>query len=323
MTAQHITGAPGRNGEEVVEMPVATTLSKGSRRMRRRQDLLGYLFSAPALIILAVFVFYPALYALVISFTDSSGLNQPKFVGWENYVRAFTEEDSLRALLNTFVYAVSYAPLVILVALALALLLNRNDLWLRSLMRTVIFVPFIISMAVAALGWSFLIDARTGLLPYWLSLIGIDLPDILASPTWAMPAVVFVAVWKNFGYFMVIFLAGLQNIPRELYEAAEIDGANAWRRLWAVTLPGLRPTMTYVIILAANGAFQAFDQIYVMTGGGPLRSTETVVYRVYIEGFANFRQGYAAALSFILMAVTMVIGVIQLSISRRQERDLA
>ncbi|OJX98080.1 MAG: sugar ABC transporter permease [Micrococcales bacterium 73-15] len=299
------------------------TLSAGSRRMRRRRNLLGYLFSGPALVILGIFVFYPTFYALAISFTDSSGLNAPSFIGAENYVRAFTEEDSLKALANTVVYAVSYAPLVIIVALAVALLLNRSDLWLRSLMRTVIFVPFIISMAVAALAWSFIIDARTGLLPYWFSRLGIDLPDILASTTWAMPAVIFVAVWKNFGYFMVIFLAGLQNIPRDLYEAAALDGANAWRRLLAVTLPGLRPTMTYVVILAANGAFQAFDQIYVMTGGGPLRSTETIVYRVYIEGFANFRQGYASALSFILMGITMIIGIVQLIVSRRQERDLA
>ena len=196
-------------------------------------------------------------------------------------------------------------------------------MFLRSYLRTTIFVPFIISMAVAALAYGFILNAQTGILPYWVSRLGVTLPDILNSSTWALPAVIFVAVWKNFGYFMVIFIGGLQTISGELYEAAEIDGANAWQRFVSVTLPGLRPTMTYVVILAANGAFQAFDQIYVMTGGGPLRSTETIVYRVYLEGFKNFRQGYASALSFILMAITMVIGAIQLIISRRQERDLA
>ena len=203
-----------------------------------------------------------------------------------------------------------------------ARLLHDVGLFLRSALRTTIFVPFIISMAVAALSFGFLLNAQTGILPYWVSKFGFTLPDILNS-NWALPAVIFVAVWKNFGYFMVIFIGGLQTIPGDLYEAAEIDGANAWRRFVSVTLPGLRPTMTYVVILAANGAFQAFDQIYVMTGGGPLRSTETIVYRVYIEGFKNFRQGYASALSFILMAITMVIGVVQLIISRRQEKDLA
>lgn len=300
-----------------------TRRSGGSKRLRRRRDVMGYLFAGPALVILGIFVFYPTFYALYMSFTDASGFNTPSFIGMENYQKAFTNPDSLNAIWNTIIYAVAYAPLVIIVALALAILLNRTDLFLRSFLRTTIFLPFIISMAVAALAYSFILDARTGILAYWVSRLGIQLPDILNSSTWALPAVIFVAVWKNFGYFMVIFIGGLQTIPRDLYEAAEIDGANAWRRFTSVTLPGLRPTMAYVIILAANGAFQAFDQIYVMTGGGPLRSTETIVYRVYIEGFQNFRQGYASALSFILMAITMVVGVIQLALSRRQEKDLA
>ena len=294
----------------------------GSKRLRRRRDLTGYLFSGPGLVILGIFVFYPTLYAFVMSFTNASGFNRPKFTGLDNYRRAFTNGDSLGALWNTVVYAVVYAPVVIVVALALAVLLNQTGMFLRSYLRTAIFMPFIISMAVAALAYGFILNAQTGILPYWISRLGIAIPDILNS-RWALPAVIFVAVWKNFGYFMVIFIGGLQTIPGELYEAAEIDGANAWQRFVSVTLPGLRPTMTYVVILAANGAFQAFDQIYVMTGGGPLRSTETLVYRVYIEGFRNFRQGYASALSFILMAITMVVGVVQLIISRRQEKDLA
>ncbi|GAA4967003.1 sugar ABC transporter permease [Kineococcus glutinatus] len=290
----------------------------------RRRTIAAAGFLLPGIAILAVWVFYPTFYALAISFTNASGFNQPKFIGLDNYARIVTDEDTRGAIVNTIVYAVSYAPLVIVVAIAMALLLNRKDLPMRGLIRTVVFLPFIISMAVAALAWSFLLDANTGLVPYWASrVLGTSMPDLLNDPTWAMPTVVLVAVWKNFGYFMVIFIAGLQNISGELYEAAHLDGANAWRRFWAVTVPGLRPTMTYVIILAANGAFQAFDQIYIMTSGGPERSTETIVYRVYTEGFSNFRQGYAASLSFVLMAITMVVGIVQLSINRRQERDLA
>jgi multiple sugar transport system permease protein len=322
-TAYRAPRAIGGGGGGGAREPGTARRAGGSKQLRRRRDLVGFLFSGPALVILGVFVFYPTFYALVMSFTNASGFNDPTFIGLQNYEKAFTNNDSLNALWHTVVYAVVYAPVVIAVALALAILLNQTGLFLRSYLRTTIFVPFIISMAVAALAYGFILNAQTGILPYWVSRFGVALPDILNSSTWALPAVIFVAVWKNFGYFMVIFIGGLQTISGELYEAAEIDGANAWQRFVSVTLPGLRPTMTYVVILAANGAFQAFDQIYVMTGGGPLRSTETIVYRVYIEGFKNFRQGYASALSFILMAVTMVVGVIQLMISRRQEKDLA
>lgn len=284
----------------------------------------GLLFLAPGLLVLLVWVFYPTFYALFISFTNSTGLNAPEFIGLDNYARIFTDADTRGAIVNTLVYAVAFVPLVIATAIAAALLLNRKDLPLRGFFRTVIFLPFIISMAVAALSFSFLLDPGTGLIPYWFQKVfGTPMPDLLNDTTWAMPTVVFVAVWKTFGYFMVIFIAGLQGVPDEQYEAAHLDGASTWGRFWHVTLPGLRPTLTYVIILAANFGFQAFDQIYIMTAGGPQRSTETIVYRVYTEGFTNFRQGYASSLSFVLMAITMVVGVIQLAINKRQERDLA
>lgn len=289
---------------------------------RRLRAGLGFL--APGLLILLIWVFYPTFYALWISFTNSTGLNSPEFIGLENYQRIFSDADTRGAIVNTLVYAVSFTPLVIITAIAMALLLNRKDLPMRGFIRTVVFLPFIISMAVAALAFSFLLDASTGLIPYWFQqLFGTPMPDLLNDTTWAMPTVVFVAVWKTFGYFMVIFIAGLQGIPVEQYEAAHLDGASAWGRFWHVTLPGLRPTLTYVIILAANFGFQAFDQIYIMTAGGPQRTTETIVYRVYTEGFTNFRQGYASSLSFVLMAITMVVGVIQLSINKRQEKDIA
>ncbi|MDR1825531.1 MAG: sugar ABC transporter permease [Bifidobacteriaceae bacterium] len=295
----------------------------GSKKLARRRNIAGAGFLAPGLAILAVFVFYPTFYAFGLSFTNASGFKAPEWQGFANYARVFTDADTRGAVLHTLQYAIGYAPLVIIVALLMAMLLNRKDIPFRGFFRTVIFLPFIISMAVAALSWSFLIDANTGIIPYWFSQIfHTQMPDLLHDTFWAMPTVIFVAVWKNFGYFMVIFIAGLQGIPRDLYEAAEIDGASAWQRFWSVTLPGLRSTMTYVIILAATGAFQAFDQIYIMTKGGPSRTTETIVYRVYTEGFTNFRQGYASSLAFILMLITMVVGVIQLTINKRQERDL-
>jgi len=301
--------------------------SQGSLRRprsgaRRRRALTAWGLLAPAIVIIAAFVFWPAIRAFWLSLTNSSGLNRGNFVGLSNYARVFTSSDALRAIWNTIAYALLYIPAVIVVALAVALLLNRKDLPLRGFFRTAIFLPFVISMAVAALVWNFLIDPNLGLIPYWLSKIGIHMGDVLSNSTWALPAVAAVAVWKNFGYFMVIFLAGLQAVSRDLYEAAQIDGAGSWRRFWSVTLPGLSGTMTYVLVFALIGAFQAFDQIYIMTNGGPDHATETIVYRIYVEGFRNFRLGYASAVSYVLLAMTLIVGLVQLRRDARREKEV-
>ena len=175
-TRKPVYRAPRRIGGNGAQESTYSRRSGGSKRLRRRRDLVGYLFSGPALVILGIFVFYPTIYALYMSFTDASGFNEPTFIGIDNYKTALTNPDSLNAIWNTLVYAIAYAPLVIIVALALALLLNRTDLFLRSVLRTTIFLPFIISMAVAALAYSFILDARTGILPYWASRLGIQLP---------------------------------------------------------------------------------------------------------------------------------------------------
>ncbi|MBW3078476.1 sugar ABC transporter permease [Bifidobacterium sp. 81T8] len=289
--------------------------------MKRAQTRVGWLFSAAAIVIIGMFVFYPAFYALYMSFTNATGFNKPKFIGLQNYVKLFTNADAMRALANTAIYTVMYMPLLIIVALAVAMLLNRDDLPLRGFFRSAIFLPFVISMAVAAMAWQFILDPNLGFLPYWLSKIGIRMGDVLGSTTWALPTVTIVGIWKNFGYFMVIFLAGLQGVSHELYEAAELDGCGPWRKFTAVTLPGLRSTMTYVIIMALIQSFQAFDQIYVMTSGGPDHMTETVVYRIYTEGFRNFHLGSASALSYVLLIVTFIVGVIQLVINNRHEKE--
>ncbi|SED52334.1 carbohydrate ABC transporter permease [Ruania alba] len=288
----------------------------------RGRTLSATAFLAPALAVIIAFVFVPAFSALRLSFTDASGFGEESWIGLDNYVTVFTDPATLRAIWNTMLYAVMYGPLVIAVGLAAALLLNRKDVPLRGFFRTVIFLPFVISMAVASLAWAFLLDPNLGLIPYWLGGLGISMGDIFASTTWALPAVTAVAIWKNFGYFMVIFLAGLQGIPRYLYEAAILDGAGAWRQFLAVTVPGLRATMTFVIVFAIIGAFQAFDQIYIMTQGGPDRATETIVYRIYTDGFRDFRMGFASALSYVLLAITLALGLIQLRIGTKREKDL-
>lgn len=290
-------------------------------RNARARSLRALAFLAPALLFIGVFVFIPALEALRLSFTDASGFGKSSWVGLDNYIQVFSSDASRRAILNTLAYAAMYGPGVIVSGLACALLLNRKDIPFRSFFRTIIFLPFVISMAVASIAWSFLLDPNLGLVSHWLSLIGIHGGDLFAS-RWALPAVTGIAVWKNFGYFMVIFLAGLQGIPAYLYEAATLDGAGPWRKLLAVTIPGLRSTMTFVIIFALVGAFQAFDQIYILTQGGPDHATETIVYRIYTDGFRDFEMGYASAFSYVLLAITLVLGLVQLRINAVQEKDL-
>lgn len=292
------------------------------RRADARRAVKAYAFLAPALLVLIGFVLLPAAQALITSFTDASGFGDPAWIGLDNYIEALGSGPVLRALLNTFLYAVMYAPGVILAGLGAALLLNRDDIPFRGFFRTAIFLPFVISMAVASIAWSFLLDPNLGLVTYWVSLVGIDLGDVFGNAATALPAVTAIAVWKNFGYFMVIFLAGLQSVPRHLYEAARLDGAGRWRTFRAVTLPGLRSTMTFVIILAIIGAFQAFDQIYIMTQGGPDHATETLVYRIYTDGFRDFKLGFASALSYLLLIITLVLGLIQLRINARHEEEL-
>lgn len=296
--------------------------SRANHRRDLRRTAKAGAFLGPALFVIGAFVFIPAIMALWTSLTNASGFGDPKFIGLDNYIRAFTNANVLRAIGNTLLYALMYGPAVIVAGLASALLLNRSDIPFRGFFRTAIFMPFVISMAVASFVWNYLLDPNLGLIPYWLSKVGIQMGDVFSSPIWALPAVTAVAVWKGFGYFMVIFLAGLQGIPAHLYEAAKLDGAGPWRRFLAVTLPGLRSTMTFVIIFAIIGAFQAFDQIYIMTQGGPDRMTETIVYRIYTDGFRDFKLGFASALSYILLTMTLLLGLVQLRINAKQEQEL-
>jgi len=291
------------------------------RSSRGRSTRIAFAFLAPALVVLAVFVVWPMASALQMSFTDASGFGQAQWVGWDNYARIFTDSDVRDAVVNTVVYAVLFTPTAVVVALALALLLNDPRLPFRGLFRTALFLPFIISLAVAALAWSYLIDPQVGLLHYWLRGIGIDLGNVLQDPTLAMPAVALVAVWKNFGFYMVIFLAGLQDIPGSLYEAAKMDGAGAWSRLRHITLPMLSNTTAFVLIFAMIAALQAFDQIYVMTGGGPYGSTQTVVMEIYESGFRQLELGFASALSYVLLIATLLLSVVQFVFFGRREEE--
>ncbi len=298
----------------------------GGRRVApgsRQRSITALAFLAPALIILGAFVAWPALSALRLSFTDASGFGREEFVGFGNYVEVFTQPDILNAVVNTVWYTVLFTPTAVLVALGLALLLNNPRLPFRSFFRTALFLPFIVSLAVGAFAWSYLIDPQIGLLNYWLNGLGVQVGNVLQDPVLAMPMVALVAVWKNFGFYFVIFLAGLQDIPASLYEAARVDGAGPWSRFRNVTVPLLSNTFAFVVIFAMIAALQAFDQIYVMTGGGPYGSTQTVVMEIYESGFRKLELGFASALSYVLLIATLLLSVAQFVFFGRREKDLS
>ncbi|MDN3239938.1 carbohydrate ABC transporter permease [Glycomyces tritici] len=289
--------------------------------MRRTAKAAAFL--APALIVLGAFTIWPMLSALRLSFTDASGFGEPEFIGLENYIGVFTDPDILNAVTNTALYTVLFTPVAVVSALGLALLLNNPRLPFRGFFRTALFVPFVVSFSVAAFAWSYLVDPQVGLLNYWLRGLGIQIGNVLEDPHLAMPMVVLVAVWKLFGFYFVIFLAGLQDIPTSVYEAARMDGAGAWSRLRNVTLPMLSNTMAFVLIFAMIAALQAFDQIYVMTGGGPYGSTQTLVMEIYESGFRKLDIGFASALSYVLLAATLLLSLAQFVFFGRKEKDLA
>lgn len=288
---------------------------------QRRKNAQALAFLFPALLILGAFTAWPMISALRLSFTDASGFGKEEWVGLGNYARIFTDPVIINAVINTALYALLFTPTAVALALALALLLNDPRLPFRGFFRTALFLPFIISLAVAAIAWTYLIDPQVGLLNYWLGTAGIRIGNVLQDPALAMPAVAFVAVWKSFGFYMVIFLAGLQEIPGSLYEAAKVDGAGPFTRFRHVTMPMLSNTTAFVLIFALIAALQAFDQIYVMTGGGPYGHTETVVMQIYTSGFRKLDVGFASALSYVLLAATLLLSVIQFVFFGKRERE--
>jgi multiple sugar transport system permease protein len=283
----------------------------------------GYVFLAPALIVIGVFFLLPVLAALILSLTDFdiyavADAGNARFVGLANYVRLLQTHDFWIALRNTLYFALVGGPLTIATALAAALLLNNKLVRFRSFFRTVFFAPFVTTLVAVAIVWRYLYHPQYGLLNYVLGWFGVHPIDWLGDPVWAMPAIILMAVWKNFGYNMLIFIAGLQAIPDDLYEAAHLDGAGAWQRFRHVTLPMLGPTLVFVAVITMIGYFQLFAEPYVMTRGGPLRSTTSLVLLMYEEGFRWWRMGYAAALAFALFLVIMAATLVQLRLQRAE-----
>jgi multiple sugar transport system permease protein len=277
----------------------------------RRKGRTALLFLTPSLVILSVFVFYPMFEALRMSFTNDRFFGTSDFVGLENYARLLGDDRFWNALGNTALYAAVTAPVSVVLALVLALLLNLR-LPGRQAFRTVIFLPYVVSLGIVSIAWAAMLDPQIGLLTSWFSSAGVSFGDGLRDPAWAMPAIIMVGVWRNVGFFMVMYLAGLQSIPRELLEAAQADGAKGFRLFWNVTWPLLANTTAFVFVVAAIFSFQVFDQIYVMTGGGPFFSTESLVMLIYGTGFRDYELGYAAAISWVLVLLVGVFSLLQM-----------
>lgn len=287
-------------------------------RTRRRRLLTAYAFMLPSLVIMALFMFYPLIRAAWLSLTNYSFFGTSQFIGLGNYTKLVHDAQFWNDLGNTAYYAAVTTPVSIILALGLALLLNRRGLPGRGILRAAIFLPAVVSLAVAAIPFRLMFTPSIGLVTYWLGALGIHASDWLNSTTLAMPAVIIVGIWKDVGFYMVIYLAGLQTIPREFYEAARIDGASTWQRFRRITLPLLNNTTMFVTIIALIASFQAFDQIYVMTQGGPAFSTETLVMLIYRQGFQNFSMGYASAIGYVLVLIILLFSLLQMRYFNRR-----
>lgn len=287
--------------------------SSEKRRIRSlRENLTGWLFVLPAFLGFLLFFFLPILSGAVFSFTDFNGFNLDslQFVKLENYNRLFSDDYFLNAFSNNLIYALLFTPLTLLLALFFAAVLNRVTFG-RKFFRVCFFLPYISSMVSVAVIWK-LIFSPNGPLSSMLMGLGVsEPPKWLMSSDWALYALIIIAVWKNFGYYMLILLAGMQTIPGYLYEAAEIDGASAFQRFRKITLPILSPTIFLCIVMLLINSFQVFDLVNVLTRGGPGYATQVLVYRIYTEAFTYSHMGYACAISYFLFLVVLVITVIQ------------
>lgn len=300
-----------------VERTRPTVKADGRNLLRRQQERHGLAFLAVPAALLLVFMLLPMGIALVLSLTDYSVIGETHWVGLENYARIVNDPFFRIALKNTVVYTLMYVPLGIVVALATALLLNRRSRAVK-LFRTLYYIPVISSTVATATIWYWLLNPTRGLFNIALGWFGIDGPAWLYDSRWAMFAIVMMAVWSGFGTNMMIYLAGLQGIPAEQYEAARIDGANAWQLFRYVTVPALSKTTLLVSTLLIISAFQVFDQAYVLTKGGPGNSTVTLVYYIYNRGLGSLDMGYASAISFVLFAIILIFSLINARVTGRE-----
>lgn len=288
-------------------------------RTRQKYTALAVLL-LPSLLGMFTFLMLPIASSFVLSFSSWDLIGEIEWVGFANYAKALSDPAVLGALRNTLSFILGYLPAVVAIALGLALLLNRK-LRGRTFFRAVYFVPVVTSWVAVSLIWKWLLNPQYGLVNFALGLVGIKGPGWLFDPAWAMTGIVITSVWKDIGFVTVIYLAGLQDIPEHLYEAAALDGATPWQRFWGITFPMLMPTTFFVTTISLISSFQVFDQVYVMTGGGPAGATSVMVELIYKNAFSYFQMGYASTISWILFALIFVVTVAQQMLQKRVDRS--
>ncbi|MDD2333964.1 MAG: sugar ABC transporter permease [Mesotoga sp.] len=287
-------------------------------KLKRRITVTALIFIAPVVVYNLIFKIVPIFVSLFLSLTKFSGFGEARFIGLENYLRIFGDSEFWRAILVTFQFSIEVLPLNMLISLLLALLVN-SALKGMGVFRAIYYLPVITPMVAASMIWIWLYDPQIGILNFLLSLFNIPPVNFLRNPSAALHSIVAMRIWRGAGWNMLIYLAGLQGISRNLYEAAAIDGASSVRRFFRITLPLLRPVHVYVLIVGMISTLQSFTEMYVMTGGGPLQSTTTVGLLIYRAAFDYMDMGYASSMSFVLGIIIMILSVV--SFRSRQQKE--
>ena len=302
------------------ETPTTTMREvKPERRPRRRNPTqvapwVPYAFMAPGLVLFAVTFAWPAAIAVQLAFMRYNVVSPPTPVGFDNFVAMLTDTTLHKALWNSALFMLMFLPLVVVIPLLLAILVNRPLRGIQTF-RMLYYLPVVTSMVAVAVAWRFVLS-MDGVASWFLNLLGLPSVSFLLNPDWALPSVVIIEAWKNMGFYMIIYLAGLQAIPTELIEAAKMDGASAWRRVWHVIIPGLRPVFAVTLTLAMLSAIQAFESIFTLTRGGPQDSTLTVGYYMWSKAFEEHDMGYASAVGLLVWAIMIVLSLLNLRATR-------
>lgn len=290
-----------------------------SRKLKRKNTLIAWSFIAPNFIGFLIFTLVPVVFSLILAFMKWDSFSTPEFVGLQNFTRMLSDDTFWLSLKNTFLYTIGVVPLTLVCSLGLAILLNQKIKGVKFF-RTDFFFPDVTSLVAIAVVWSMLFHPTMGPINQFLRVVIENPPGWLSSSDWALTAIIIVSVWRGMGYYMILYLAGLQGISKELYEAAAMDGANKWKQFIHITVPALRPTTFFVTIMLVINCFKIFDLVQVMTDGGPGRATNVLVYQVYSEAFVKFNFGYASAIAMVLFVIVLVITVIQFKWNQIREK---
>ena len=296
-----------------------TSKSKAVNKLKRKNTLTALSFIAPNFIGFFLFTLVPVVFSLILAFMEWDSFSSPEFVGMKNFSKMLGDDTFWISLKTTFLYTIGVVPLTLVCSLGLAILLNKKVRGMKFF-RTAFFFPYVTSLVAIAVVWNMLFHPTMGPINQFLKFFIENPPGWTSSSDWALTAIIIVSVWRGMGYYMILYLAGLQSVPKELYEAASIDGANKWQQFRNVTLPSLRPTTFFVSIMLVINCFKIFDLVQVMTAGGPGRATNVLVYQIYNEAFVKFNFGYASAIAMVLFVIVLGITVIQFKWNQRQER---